>query len=326
MPYLALWTRLAPFDPNEVSALMRERRVVRAALMRTTVHLVTADDALTLRPLLHPVLARTFKSTSWGQALKGEDVDAIVAAGRALITEQPRSRAELRPLLHERWPGLDPDGMAQAVAYLTPTVQATPRGVWGESGQAVLASLEEWLGRELDPEPSIDQVVVGYLRAFGPATVQDVQAWCGLTKLREVTDRLGGSLRRFRSDAGAELLDVPDGLLPDPDMPAPVRFLPEYDNALLGYADRSRFAADGEFTWLQGGPGGYVGTVLVDGLGSATWAIRRSDGTARLEVRPGLKLTKTQRDDVQAEGLALMRFVAPDDRHEMEWADPDSGA
>ena len=121
----------------------------------------------------------------------------------------------------------------------------------------------------------------------------------------------GANLRRLRTEDGAELFDLPDGALPDPDTPAPVRFLPEYDNGLLGYADRSRVVADAPHAWLQGGPGGHIGSVLVDGFVSATWALRRSGPAARLEVRQSLPLTPAQRARALDEAALLLDFVAP---------------
>jgi hypothetical protein len=156
-----------------------------------------------------------------------------------------------------------------------------------------------------------------YLGAFGPATVRDVQAWCGLTKLREVVDRMGPDLRRFRGEDGAELFDVPDAPLPDPETPAPVRFLAEYDNVVLSHADRSRVVAEGDHVLLLGGPGGWVGTVLVDGLLRATWAARREADATVLTVRASGPLTAGERDDVVAEGERLLAFLAPGRSHEV---------
>ncbi len=184
-----------------------------------------------------------------------------------------------------------------------------------------MTTLSAWLGEASAPaEP--DDVVVRYLRAFGPATVRDVQAWCGLTRLREVVDRLGPRLRRFRTEDGVELVDVLEGPLPDPDTEAPVRFVAEYDNVLLSHADRSRFATDGDHVALQGGPGGWCGTVLVDGLVQATWAARREGEAMVLAVRPSLPLAALDRADVLAEGARLLGFIAPGQEHDVGFVGP----
>ena len=287
VPHLALWDRLAGYDPGELDPLMTSRQVVRTQLMRTTIHTVTAADALALRPLLQPVLDRTFASTSWGQRLRGQDVGAVVAEAAELLAERPLGRASLQRELAARHPGLDAEALAFGVSYWVPWVQPPPRGLWGASGAAVMTTVAAELGATAAGPMTLQDLVVRYLTAFGPASVRDVQAWCGLTRLREVVDELGPRLRRFRTEDGAELLDVPDGPLPDADIPAPARFLAEYDNALLSYADRSRVVDEGDHVLLQGGPGGWTGTVLVDGLMRATWAARR-EGEATVLAHPAL--------------------------------------
>ena len=147
--------------------------------------------------------------------------------------------------------------------------------------------------------------------------MRDIQAWCGLTRLREVVDRLGSRLRRFRTEDGVELVDVPDGPLPDPDTPAPVRFLAEYDNVTLSYADRSRVVADAEHVPLTGGPGGWCGSVLVDGRVQAMWAARREGDAMVLAVRPSLPLSAGDRAEVLEEGARLLDFLAPDREHDV---------
>lgn len=319
VPHLALWDRLTRYDPGELDALMTRRDVVRTQLMRTTIHTVTAADALAFRPLLQPVLDRTVSSTAWGQRLRGQDVAAVVAEAAELLAATPMGRAQLQRELARRHPGLDAEAVAFCVSYWVPWVQPPPRGLWDGSGAAVMTTLHSWLAGRPAPAGSPAELVRRYLRAFGPATVRDVQAWCGLTKLREVVDRLGDGLRRFRGEDGAELFDVPDGDLPDPDTPAPVRFLAEYDNVVLSHADRSRVVADAHHEPLQGGPGGWVGRVLVDGLLRATWAARREGGTTVLTVRESEALTPVERDDVLAEGARLLSFLAPNRAHDVRF-------
>lgn len=321
VPHLALWDRLAGYDPGELDRLMTSRQVVRTQLMRTTIHTVTAADALALRPLLQPVLDRTFASTAWGQRLRGRDVAAVVAEAAALLAERPLGRAALQRELAARHPGLDAEAVAFGVSYWVPWVQPPPRGLWGRSGAAGMTTVEAEIGRSTAGPMTLEDLVVRYLTAFGPASVRDVQAWCGLTRLREVVDGLGPRLRRFRTEGGAELVDVPDGPLPDADVPAPVRFLAEYDNVLLSHADRSRVVDDGDHVLLHGGPGGWTGTVLVDGLLRATWAARREGDVTTLHVRPSVRLSSAERSDLVEEGGPLLHFLAPERGHDVRFVD-----
>ena len=156
-----------------------------------------------------------------------------------------------------------------------------------------------------------------YLAAYGPATVADIQAWSGLTRLREVTERLGGKLRPLAGPDGAPLLDLADVPAdPDPDTPAPPRFLPEYDNLLLSYAERSRVIPHSRPVPLPPGNGASVGTLLIDGCWQADWRIRKDsvrDEGAVLEVHPFVPLSAADRDAVAAEGRRLLGFVRPAD-------------
>ncbi len=314
-PYVGLWTRLHGFRATELSDLTAAREAVRGPLMRATLHLVSSRDYLALRPVIQPVLERGFAGSPFD--ISGVDVDSLLAAGRKLIEHRPRTRAELGPSLAEEWPESDPASLAQAVTYLVPTVQVTPRGLWAQSGQARWTTIEAWLRRDLDPEPSRERLVLRYLGAFGPATVRDIQTWSGLTRLGEVVDRLRPELITFRDESGSELLDLPDAPRPGAEVAAPPRFLPEYDNLLLSHADRTRFIAGGERVPLQPGLGARYGTLLVDGLFRGTWRITRHDERAVLHVEPFEQLSRAARDAIAEEGEALVRFAVEDaDRYE----------
>jgi hypothetical protein len=323
VPYTALWSRVTAFDPEELSSTMAQRTVVRAPLLRTTLHTVTARDCLALQPVTAPVLARTFASTAWGRRLHGQDLGPAFAAAGRLVSEQPLTRAALAKELGPRFPELDATSVAWAFSYLAPVLQPTPRGLWRRSGPSALTTIEAWLGEAPGAGMDLQTLVRRYLAAFGPASVGDVQAWCGLTRLREVTD--GMDLRRYRSTGGAELLDLPDATLPDEDVPAPVRFLGEYDNALIGFADRSRTAAGSALDLPQGGPGGAVGTVLVDGAVRATWALRRRGEGFVLTVHPRAPLRSADEEDVVAEATALGAFLTVGADVRVEVAPPEAG-
>lgn len=309
-PYVGLWTRLAGFQAEELAGLITSRQAVRASLMRGTVHLVTARDCLVLKPLVQPVVERGFAGAPFD--ISGVDREKLLAVGRELVEEEPRTRAQLGPLLGERFPGADPTSLAYAVSYLLPTVQVPPRAVWGKTGPASLTTIESWLGRPMEIDPSPDEVVVRYLAAFGPASVKDIQQWSGLTRLREVVERLGSRLMTLRADDGSPLFDLPDAPRPDPDTPAPPRFLPEYDNLLLSHADRSRVITDGRRVPLPPGNGGVCGTLLVDGFWRATWKIVRAGDRATLVVEPFTRLSTADKSAVAEEGGRLLAFAAAD--------------
>ena len=304
-PYIGLWSRLADFRPEELSALIADRRAVRLGLMRSTIHLVSARDCLRLYPLMRPVLERTFKGSSFSKQVAGVDLEDLLARGHELLAAEPRTRSELSRLLGELWPGVDSASLANAVTFLTPLVQVPPRGLWRQSGQPRLTTAQAWLGQGLDSGPSLPDVVLRYLAAFGPATVKDVQAWCGLTRIRGIVDQLGDRLRLFADEAGNELLDTLDGPLPDPDVPVPPRFLAPFDNAILAHADRSRIIAleDRDSVYRDR----LMRTFLIDGFVAGTW---RVDGSTI-----GLRLLRRLSDDdrvaVTDEASRLLEFVAP---------------
>ena len=306
-PYVGLWSRLADFNAQELSDLVATRSVVRAPLMRATVHLVTATDFSALRQWLGPILRKSFLASPFGKRLAGVELADLAEASSTLLAEGPLTRRELGAKLQARWPGRDPTSLAYAASYFLPLIQAPPRGVWGASSPVRWASASDlapdFTADNTDgpvPSPPLAQLVLRYLAAFGPASVRDVQTWSGLTRLQEVVEGLKPELREFRDEAGRALFDLPDAPRPEPGTPAPPRFLPEYDNLFFGYADRGRLSDGGQgaaLVPLPPGDGGRAGTLLVDGLYRGTWAAvgqnkrnREEDGqcedlvTLRIEI------------------------------------------
>ena len=315
-PYVALWSRIERFDPHALSDMLVARRAVRAQLMRATIHLATDRDALAMRPVLGPVLERTFSSNSpFGRSLAtaGVKVEVVVAAGRELLEERPRTRAELRALLGPMFPAADSAALAQAVTYLVPVVQVPPRGLWQRSGRATWAPIEDWLGRPLASERSPDGLVLRYLAAFGPATAADVRTWSGLTGIAEVIDRLRPRLRTFRDDDGRELVDIPDAPMPAPDTPAPIRFLPTYDNVVLSHADRRPVVDDDRRPPRLAAEQANVGSILVDGFVHANWRLIRDRDRTTMEIGVTEDLPGTDVDAIGAEGKRLLDFLTPAD-------------
>ena len=322
-PYVGLWSRLEGFRTEELATLLTTRRAVRATVMRGTVHLVTAADFAALRPVVQPMLERLFARSPFARNLRGLDLDALLAEAIPLVEEKPRTRADLARALAERRPGIDGLSLAYAVTYLVPLVQVPPRGIWGSRGQATWMSAERWLGRALE-RPDVEGILLRYLGAFGPATVADMRAWSGLSGLREVLELLRPRLRVFHDQRGRELLDLPDAPRPHPDTPAPVRFLPEYDNMLLSHADRSRVLDHDRLPPLPPGNGGRLGTVLVDGRLAATWRITTPARGALLTVEPLATVSTRDRLALEEEGRRLLEFVAGDAAHDVRLAAPDT--
>jgi hypothetical protein len=322
-PYVALWSRLADYTPARLSAMVADGRAVRTALMRSTVHLVTPADCAALRPVVQPVLDRDlYTNSTHGRAVRGLDTTQVVAAGLALLAEQPRTPAELGRLLQQRWPDRRPDSLAYTVRNLATLVQAPPRGIWGQAGRTRhTPATGTAAGRSPRPAP----VLLRYFRAFGPASILDAQAWSGLTRLAEVVDTLRPRLRTYADVDGRELFDVADGALPDPDAEVPPRLLPEFDNVFLSHADRSRIIPGGmsfaAFSRAHGisrtTRGGLLrGNVLLDGMLQGVWRIVEHDRTHLVDIELPAAPSATGAAGLEHEGRGLLGMLDPDGHHE----------
>jgi hypothetical protein len=316
-PYTALWSRLEGFQASELSDLIESKRAVRApSMLRTTIHLLTARDWLRLRPVVQVVQEAGFRGSPFSKNVADLDLEEVAAEGQRILDEQPRSGNELGKALAERWPGHDATSLGYAVRSLVPVVQLPPRALWRRRGRPILATAEYWLGESVGTDDTPDDMLLRYLAAFGPATVMDAQQWCWRTKLGEAFERLRPKLRTFRAEDGRELFDVPDGPLPDPDTPAPVRFLPTYDNIFLGHKDRSRMLHD-EAPW-GGDPAQFDvfrgGSLAVDGFIVGGWKhdLDRKAGRSTIVAMPIVALPAESMRDVEAEAIALSGFLEPD--------------
>jgi hypothetical protein len=308
-PYYGLFSRLEAFEPDELGRMLTGREVVRMTLMRGTVHLATSRDALLLRPLVQSVIERGFNG-QFRRRIEDADPGQLSRATREIVDSAttPLTGREIARRLIERGIGSDVEALGTAVRVYAPLVQVPPRGVWGRSGQTRYATLESWTDRELAAEPSVEDVVFRYLGAFGPASVMDVQSWSGLTRLRAVLERLRPRLVTFRAEHGSELFDVPDAPRPDPDTEAPPRLLGEFDNVLLGHADRSRIVPSRMTPWMDPTTGTrHVNNLLVDGTLRGAWWLER-DGS--LVIRPTTRLTRAERAATEAEAHRVLAFVA----------------
>ena len=310
-PYFQLWARLADFAPQELSTLLEERAAVRIVLMRGTIHLVSASDALLLRPLVHDLIGR---ATDANWAVASVDRDALAAAGRALVEDEPRTFAQLGALLAERWPEADPQALAQQIRARVPLVQVPPRGLWGRSGAAAHTSIEQWLDGVPAPDPSLAVLVRRYLSAFGPASPQDMQKWSGLSRLRSVFEDLRSELVSF-SDAGTgrELFDLPDAPRPSGDTPVAPRLVGPFDNLVLSHADVTRVLPAEHRSKVMTKNGLIAGMVLIDGFVAGNWRIKATSRRATLTLFgfAGKGFKKPDVAALQREGQRLLAFAAP---------------
>lgn len=312
-PYAGLWSRLSGFRPEDLASLLEDRQAVRGSMMRATIHLMSARDFLALRPLVHPCLEREiYANPMYGKKkVEGLDMPAVLETGRSLLEDAPRTAAELRILLAPSWPDREPAVLAHAVRCLLPTVQIPPRGLWGKGGNPTMTTAESWLGSSLSPS-SLESLVLRYLAAFGPAGVADIQTWSGLTRLSEIVARLRPQLRVYADENGRELFDV-DVELPSPDVPAPTRFLPEFDNLFLSHADRTRFASkEDQAAAMAINERASWGMVSFDGFGCAGWKLHKKGmATATLEIRVLHRITRKAQSSITAEGNRLLAWAAP---------------
>jgi hypothetical protein len=307
-PFIGLWSRLHAFDPAVLSNLLLERDVVRTHLMRRTVHLLTADDVLAWRTRFDSMLRQRVLGV-YRHELDGVDLDELAAAGREVMADgEPRSMTELVRALAERWPTTPPRPLGEMViAALIPMVQLPPRGLWRAKGGVRNVPLASWLGREIEPASSDEALVRRYLAAFGPAATADLRAWSGLAGLPAAVAAMRDELVSFRDERGRVLLDLPDAPRPDADTPAPVRFLPAFDNAILGYDDRTRIVDDAHRNVSVAGER----VVLVDGRVAATWTV----DTGTVVVTPLRPFSRNDRTAVVEEGEDVAKFLADDESH-----------
>ena len=317
-PYIGLWSRLHGFRREDLTSLITNRQIVRAAMLRSTLHLVAAGDYQQFRPALQPALVRALNSF-FGKPAQGIDVARLVAAARAMLDAAPRTNGELGSILQE----LEPDRRADALAYIVrtylPLVQVPPAGTWG-IGTATYVAAEAWLGSPVTSEDTLPALFLRYLAAFGPASVMDFQTWTGMPKLKDAIEPLRPTLRTYRSEDNRELFDLPDALLPPANTVVPPRFLPEYDNLLIAHADRTRIIADADRSKVFLSAARVQATVLLDGFVRGTWRIKRDKKAATLVIEPFDRLDADDTAALADEGARLLRFIEDKaDSHTVEF-------
>jgi hypothetical protein len=248
------------------------------------------------------------------------DVEAVVAAARGYFAEQPRTFAELSAWLPDQFPGDDVGSLRHAVRMHLPIVQVPVPSGWNFPAKPQFALADEWLGGPIatdfggdaDAEAAgMEELLRRYLAAFGPASITDMQSWSAFKGLKDVVERMRPDLVVARDEQRTELFDLPDMELPDPDTPAPPRFLPEYDNILLSHRKRTRVVADEYRKQVYLPALRVAATFLADGFVAGTWAVEKAKAEATLVICPFAKLAKADRAALVDDAEPLVRFVEP---------------
>lgn len=307
-PYLALWNRVANFNPADLDRAFAEHAIVKATLMRITLHAVDAVDYPALHDAVQPTLrAARLNDARFKQAgLSPADADALVPEVLA-FTASPRTNAEVEAWLDERLGEHPKPSVWWALRQSGPFVHAPTGGPWsfGLRPSYLGARQQERLG---DPETSMRHLVLRYLAGFGPASAQDIAGFALASRplVRGALDALGDDLVRLPGPAGHELFDVPGGLLPPEDSPAPPRLMAMWDSVLLAYSDRSRIIPPEYRRLVIRTNGDVLPTLLVDGYVAGVWR----------PIEGGIEATAFHPlgDDAWAglavEARALLRFLA----------------
>ncbi len=309
-PFVGLWTRVEGFTPGDLLAALHAREVVRATLMRSTLHLMSAADYAALRMALQPPASVALRVL--GARSKGLDLDAVLPAARELLAGGPLAFHDIRLRLAAAFPDVNDRALGYAVRTLVPLVMVPGEDErWGYPRAADFTLADRWLGEPPAAEADPRALVRRYLGAFGPASAKDVQAWSGAGAPKAVLDGMRDELEVFADERGRELFDLPDAPRPPADALAPVRFLPEFDNLVLAHDDRSRVIADEHRSLVTTKNLRVKATFLVDGVVAGIWTIEVKRKVATLRLGPFGKLGQRVLRELEVEGEALLRFMAP---------------
>jgi hypothetical protein len=298
--YVGLWSRLAGFRRDALTAALEDRSVIQATLMRVTIHLVSRREywayALGVRDARRDQWRRATRQTS-----DEAEAELVAAAARirAALVDGPRGVKELGDLA---------TGFVGTLGLWVDLVRVPPAGTWERRRADRLALAEVWVGPvDADEAEGRVHLVRAYLRAFGPATWSDIASWAGITATVAKAAGAELTLRRFRDEDGRDLIDLPDAPLPEADTPAPVRFLPHWDANLLVHARRTGLLPEAYRSRVFSTENPFsVGTYLVDGAVAGGWSLR--DG--RIVLDPFEVLSARDRDGVEDERAALEAFHA----------------
>jgi len=316
-PYIGLWSRLSKFAIADLERSLDERTVVKATLMRGTLHLVSAKDY----PAICVATTRT-RTGRWAPESRRIPEGERVHAETLRYARRPRTRAELADFLTTQ--GLSNELSAPMLWWLIATggwlVHVPPSGTWAFRKTGDLVAADAWLRTARRPaiDAAVRLVVTRHLAAFGPATVEDISSWSSIPSpvIRGALKALGPKVREFRDPRGRTLFAVKGAPLPAADVAAPVRYLPKWDSTLLAYAppERVRILAEAHRRTVIGKNGDVAQTILVDGLVAGTWTATAKPRDATIAVTPFGRLAKADRQALVEEGERLARFIAPESK------------
>jgi hypothetical protein len=309
-PFLALWTRLKGFRREALDAALKRRDVVRATAMRATLHLMQRADYLAFRTPMQAALDRGLGGVR--DRTGDTDMAAVLAEAGRFFATGPQTFEALRSHLTSSFPRADERAIAYGVRLQVPLVQIPETSRWSYAPGGTFTTAVAWLNEPPGTESAPHALALRYLAALGPATVADLQSWTGLPALRAAVDELRPRLRTFRDPNGRELFDLPRAPRPAEDVSAPVRFLPEFDNLILGHADRARVIADAHRPRLRTKNLRVPATFLVDGTVAGLWRIERKGVKARLLAEPFARIQRSVHEELEKEGEALLRFAEED--------------
>jgi hypothetical protein len=307
-PYVGLWTRLKEFRREDLADRIADHTVIKATMIRATLHLVTAQDYVKFRTTIQPALAQASESIVKQRGTEFE-IDQVLAMARQFIAEQPRSFAEITAMFEEQMPGIDVGSLRYTVRTHVPLVQVPNDSLWSYPGNPQFTLAEPWIGQPISTEDHLRDLLFRYLAAFGPATLADFQKWSGLGKLKEAIEPFKPELVIYRDEKKRELLDLPNLPLPEADTPAPVRFLPEFDNLLLAHQVRTRVIDEAYHKQVYLPGLRVAATFLVDGFVRGTWKLEKTKNAAAIILTPFETLAPSDRETLAAEAESLVRFV-----------------
>ncbi|AEF42879.1 winged helix DNA-binding domain-containing protein [Hoyosella subflava] len=313
-PYIGMFSRVTNFDPLTLSGGLESRSLVRATLMRGTIHLVVAEDALRMRSIFQPEFEKTLERPGFfSGALSGLDTDELRKHGEAAFDDGPRTAAQVRASAEAAFPDRDPQAVAQAWYYQVPVLQVPPRGMWRKAGRPIWSRIDSWLEQPLITDYSPADLVARYLAAFGPASTQDIAVWARLPGIAELVEQLGTRLRTYQTASGQTLYDVADAELADPELEAPVRFLGWYDNVFLGHKDRSRIVSTAVTAQIWERESRNISPVLIDGFIKGGYRVTTGKTREPAEMRIRLiDVPRSAEPAVEAEAVRLLKFLEPD--------------